>query len=112
MPYINTREGYPPLGFLIYLPLYYVFRGSKEAFFYALRALNGAFFILGPGVFDYIDGDDTQWEHKPMEQLARDGQLMAYRHTSFWQCMDTLRDKRLLEELWQRGNAPWKLWED
>ena len=62
--------------------------------------INGAFFVLEPGVFDYIDGDDTQWEKEPMERLAADGQLMAYRHTSFWQCMDTLRDKKLLEELW------------
>jgi glucose-1-phosphate cytidylyltransferase len=74
--------------------------------------INGAFFVLEPGVFDYIDGDDTQWEREPMERLAADGQLMAYRHTSFWQCMDTLRDKRLLEELWQRGNAPWKIWKE
>ncbi len=74
--------------------------------------INGAFFVLEPGVFDYIDGDDTQWEKEPMERLARDGQLMAYRHTSFWQCMDTLRDKKLLEDLWQHGGAPWKVWED
>ncbi len=74
--------------------------------------INGAFFVLEPGVFDYIDGDDTQWEKEPMERLAADGQLMAYRHTSFWQCMDTLRDKKLLEELWHTGNAPWKIWED
>jgi glucose-1-phosphate cytidylyltransferase len=72
--------------------------------------INGAFFVLEPGVFDYIDGDDTQWEREPLERLAKDGQLMAYRHTSFWQCMDTLRDKVLLEELWQGGNAPWKIW--
>jgi glucose-1-phosphate cytidylyltransferase len=72
--------------------------------------INGAFFVLEPGVFDYIDGDDTQWEREPLERLAKDGQLMAYRHTSFWQCMDTLRDKVLLEELWQSGNAPWKIW--
>ena len=74
--------------------------------------INGAFFVLEPKVFDYIDGDDTQWEKEPMERLARDGQLMAYRHTSFWQCMDTLRDKKLLEDLWQHGGAPWKVWED
>ncbi|QYO63540.1 glucose-1-phosphate cytidylyltransferase [Leptolyngbya sp. 7M] len=73
--------------------------------------INGAFFVLEPGVFDYIDGDDTLWEKEPLERLARDGQLMAYRHTSFWQCMDTLREKRLLESLWQSGNAPWKVWE-
>ena len=73
--------------------------------------INGAFFVLEPGVFEYIDGDSTQWEREPLERLAKDGQLMAFRHTSFWQCMDTLRDKRLLEDLWQKGNAPWKIWE-
>jgi glucose-1-phosphate cytidylyltransferase len=73
--------------------------------------INGAFFILEPAVFDYIEGDDTQWEKEPLEQLAKDGQLMAYRHASFWQCMDTIRDKKLLESLWQSGNAPWKTWE-
>lgn len=72
--------------------------------------INGAFFVLEPEVFDYIDGDETHWEREPLERLARDGQLMAYRHVSFWQCMDTLRDKLLLETLWQSGNAPWKLW--
>lgn len=72
--------------------------------------INGAFFVLEPGVFDYIDGDDTQWEREPLERLAGDGQLMAYRHTSYWQCMDTLREKHLLESLWQSGNAPWKAW--
>ncbi|MRR36345.1 glucose-1-phosphate cytidylyltransferase [bacterium] len=74
--------------------------------------INGAFFVLEPGVFEYIDGDETQWEREPLERLAAEGQLMAYRHTSFWQCMDTLRDKKLLEELWQKGNAPWKVWEE
>jgi len=72
--------------------------------------INGAFFVLEPPVFDYIDGDQTSWEREPLERLAREGQLMAYRHTSFWQCMDTLRDKVLLEELWQTGKAPWKTW--
>ncbi|MDN3512452.1 MAG: glucose-1-phosphate cytidylyltransferase [Candidatus Jettenia sp.] len=74
--------------------------------------INGAFFVLEPEIFNYIDGDNSQWERKPMETLAKDGQLIAYRHTSFWQCMDTLRDKRLLESLWQGGNAPWKIWEE
>ena len=74
--------------------------------------INGAFFVLEPGVFDYIDGDDTVWEREPMERLAADGQLMAYRHTSFWQCMDTLREKHILETLWLSGQAPWKTWED
>lgn len=73
--------------------------------------INGAFFVLEPGVFDYIEGDDTQWEREPMERLAKDRQLMAYRHDSFWQCMDTLREKHILETLWQGGNAPWKTWE-
>jgi glucose-1-phosphate cytidylyltransferase len=72
--------------------------------------INGAFFVLEPGVMDYIDGDDTQWERAPMERLAKDGQLMAYRHEGFWQCMDTLRDKHLLNELWDKGNAPWRTW--
>ncbi len=69
--------------------------------------INGAFFVLEPGVFDYITGDQTQWEREPLERLAHDGQLMAYRHDGFWQCMDTLRDKVLLEELWASGKAPW-----
>lgn len=73
--------------------------------------INGAFFVLEPQVMDYIEGDATQFEHAPMESLARDGQLMAYKHDGFWQCMDTLRDKKLLEDLWQAGKAPWKSWE-
>jgi len=73
--------------------------------------INGAFFVLEPKVFDYVDGDATQWEKEPMERLAADGQLMAYRHDGFWQCMDTLRDKRLLQDLWDKGNPPWKIWE-
>ena len=72
--------------------------------------INGAFFVLEPGVFDYIDGDETQWEKEPLENLAKDGQLMAFCHTSFWQCMDTLREKYLLQKLWDSGNAPWNIW--
>ncbi len=72
--------------------------------------INGAFFVLEPEVFDYIAGDDTQWEKEPLEGLAKDGQLMAYRHGGFWQCMDTIRDKKLLEQLWDTGDAPWKVW--
>jgi glucose-1-phosphate cytidylyltransferase len=74
--------------------------------------INGAFFVLEPEVFGFIDGDETQWEREPMERLAREGELMAYRHTDFWQCMDTLRDKALLDSLWQNGGAPWKTWKD
>jgi glucose-1-phosphate cytidylyltransferase len=74
--------------------------------------INGAFFVLEPEVFDYIEGDQVVWEREPLERLARDGQLMAYKHYSFWQCMDTLREKHLLEEFWQSGNPPWKIWRD
>jgi glucose-1-phosphate cytidylyltransferase len=73
--------------------------------------INGAFFVLEPEIFEYIDGDHTQWEKEPLEGLARDGQLMAYKHKSFWQCMDTLREKHILEQLWARGDAPWKVWD-
>src|SRR5947199_374091 len=72
--------------------------------------INGGFFVLEPEVHDYIEGDDTPWEHAPLERLAADGQLVAYRHDDFWQCMDTLRDLRLLESLWQQRRAPWKVW--
>lgn len=74
--------------------------------------INGAFFVLEPEVADYIDGDDTLFEREPLERLAGDNQLMAYQHAGFWQCMDTLRDKHLLNTLWAAGNAPWKTWED
>jgi glucose-1-phosphate cytidylyltransferase len=72
--------------------------------------INGAFFILEPEVLEYIDGDETQFEKEPLEKLARDGQLMAFRHESFWQCMDTLREKYILQQLWDSGRAPWKIW--
>jgi len=72
--------------------------------------INGAFFVLEPEVFDYIAGDDVMFEHDPLINLARDGELMAYKHESFWQCMDTLREKHLLQSLWDSGNPPWKLW--
>ena len=72
--------------------------------------INGAFFVLEPQVFDYIDGDDTLWEKEPMERLAAEGELMAFRHGGFWQCMDTLRDKKLLEDLWAAGSPPWRTW--
>ncbi len=74
--------------------------------------INGAYFILEPGIFDYIGGDDTQWEKEPLERLSTEGQLMAYKHDSFWQCMDTLREKHILEQYWQSNKAPWKIWRD
>ena len=72
--------------------------------------INGGFFVLEPGIFKYLTDDDTVWERDPMEHLAEDGQLQAYRHTGFWQPMDTLRDKTVLEEMWAQGKAPWKTW--
>ena len=72
--------------------------------------INGAFFVLEPRVFDYIEGDDTLFEREPLENLARDEQLMAYQHNGFWQCMDTMRDKVRLESLWATDDAPWKIW--
>ena len=72
--------------------------------------INGGFFVFEPGVFDYLTSDATILEREPLEGLARDGQLMAYQHHGFWQPMDTLRDKELLEDLWNSGEAPWKVW--
>ncbi len=72
--------------------------------------INGGFFILQPDVIDLITGDDTSWELEPMNQLAKSGELIAYEHTGFWQPMDTLRDKNMLEDLWLSGKAPWKVW--
>ena len=72
--------------------------------------INGGFFVLEPKAVDYISNDRTNWEKEPLENLARDGQLLAYKHTKFWHPMDTLRDKNLLDKLWESGKAPWKVW--
>jgi glucose-1-phosphate cytidylyltransferase len=72
--------------------------------------INGGFFVLEPGVMDFIADDTTVWEREPMEQLARCKNLSAYRHFGFWHPMDTLRDKNVLEEMWRQGKAPWKVW--
>jgi glucose-1-phosphate cytidylyltransferase len=72
--------------------------------------INGGFFVLSPKVCDYIGGDSAVWERDPLERLAREGQLAAYTHRGFWQCMDTLRDRVQLEDLWRAGKAPWKTW--
>ncbi len=72
--------------------------------------VNGGFFVCEPGVFDYIDGDQTTWEKEPLENLAKDGQLVAYKHHGFWKPMDTLRDKVELEGYWDSGHAEWKIW--
>lgn len=73
--------------------------------------INGGFMVLEPGVFDYLSRDSMHFEADVLERLAGDGELMAYRHEGFWQCMDTLRDMRLLEGLWESGRAPWKVWD-
>ncbi len=72
--------------------------------------INGGYMVLEPKVFDYIEGSRTVFEKEPMERLAREGEMMAYRHDGFWRCMDTQRDKMVLEKMWEEGNAPWKVW--
>ena len=71
--------------------------------------INGGFFVIEPEALNYIK-DDVMWEHDPMEKLAQDGNLYAYKHEGFWQCMDTTRDLKYLEDVWQTGKAPWKTW--
>ena len=72
--------------------------------------INGGFFVFEPAVFDYLHGDDSVLEGNPLEHLAEDGELMAYQHYGFWQCMDTLRDRNRLQSLWESGEAPWRVW--
>ncbi len=74
--------------------------------------INIGYMVCDSAFLEYIDGDDTVLEKQPMERVAREGKLMAYRHTGFWQCMDTIREKELLEKLWAEGKAPWRVWED
>jgi glucose-1-phosphate cytidylyltransferase len=74
--------------------------------------INGGFFVLNARAIDVIDGDETFWEREPIERLARSGELMGYRHFGFWSCMDTLKEKNMLEALWESGRAPWKTWID
>ncbi len=74
--------------------------------------INGAFFVLEPGVMDFIENEEEMFEQGPLSRLAEEGQLRAYHHQSFWQCMDTMREKQILNDLWQSGNAPWKIWKD
>jgi glucose-1-phosphate cytidylyltransferase len=72
--------------------------------------INGAFFVLEPDVLNYIEGDSSSWEKESLEKLAGEGELMAFQHKGFWQCMDTIHENRQLEKMWQSGNAPWKIW--
>ena len=90
------------------------FTGDQVTEFYEKREnsegwINGGYFVLDYKALDYIDGDHTVWERDPVETLARDGHLMGYRHNGFWSCMDTLKEKNLLEELWASGKAPWRI---
>ena len=93
-----------------------VFEGDQIAEFYEKPQagegwINGGFFVLNAKAIEYIDGDETVWERDVIERLAYDGQLMGYRHYGFWSCMDTLKEKNFLEELWASGKTPWKIWE-
>ena len=72
--------------------------------------INGGYMVLEPKIFDHIEGDSTTFEREPLETIAKEGQLVAFKHNGFWQCMDTMRDRQKLEELWASGNAPWKVW--
>ena len=74
--------------------------------------INGGFMVAEPEIFDYLAGDETVFEKEPMQRLAAEGQMMAYLHEGFWQCMDTQREMKKLEDLWATGNAPWKIWEN
>lgn len=75
-------------------------------------AINAGFMVLQPEIFEYLEDDQTVFEREPMERLVAQGELMSYRHTGFWQCMDTLREKEMLEKMWEDGEAPWKVWAD
>jgi glucose-1-phosphate cytidylyltransferase len=95
---------------------YMEFDGDKVIGFYEKshpkdQWINGGYFVLEPGVFEYISGDGCSWEKEPLERLSTDGELMAFKHDSFWQCMDTFKEKQLLESYWESGEAPWKIWE-
>lgn len=74
------------------------------------RRINGGFMVIDPKALDYVEGDNVMWEHAPMRKLASEGQVHAFEHDGFWQCMDNIREKELLEELWVSGKAPWKIW--
>ncbi len=92
------------------------FRGDQVAEFYEKPEasegwINGGYFVLNAGAVEYVKDDDTIWERDAVEALVRDGQLMGYRHPGFWSCMDTVKEKNMLEDLWNSGNAPWKIWD-
>jgi glucose-1-phosphate cytidylyltransferase len=103
----------PPgrFGTLLIDPDERLVRGFREKHLADSGLINGGFFVLEPAVMDLIEGDGTVWEQEPMQRLVGAGQLQAYVHDGYWQNMDTLRDKQVLEELWKAGNAPWKIWD-
>ena len=72
--------------------------------------INGGFFVMKPSIFDYIEGDETIWEQQPVGKLADEGELMAFEHEGFWQPMDTMRERDLLQDMWASGSAPWRIW--
>ncbi|TPE48404.1 glucose-1-phosphate cytidylyltransferase [Amaricoccus solimangrovi] len=86
-------------------------KGFREKSAMDGHLINGGFFVCEPGVIDYVDGDDDMWEHAPLRRIVAAGELSVYRHAGFWQNMDTLRDKHVLQELWDSGDAPWKIWD-
>jgi len=91
------------------------FNGNQISDFYekpedAEGWINGGFFVLSPRAIDYIDHDETPWEQEPLLRLTAAGEVMGFQHFGFWSCMDTLREKHLLEDMWAEGNAPWKIW--
>jgi glucose-1-phosphate cytidylyltransferase len=85
-------------------------KSFREKNFIDAPPINAGFMVLEPAVFDYIDGDSQSFEQEPLERLAKEGQLMSYKHHGFWQCMDNIREKQLLEKLLNSGKAPWKVW--
>ena len=85
-------------------------RAFREKSIRDSASINAGFMVLDPKVFDYLNGDECIFEQEPLMKLAQEGQLMSYRHTGFWQCMDTEREKKELEKLWETGHAPWKVW--
>ena len=85
------------------------FREKKEL---DASPINAGYMVLNPEIFSYIEGDAVAFEKEPLERLTREGELMSYIHRGFWQCMDTLREKKLLESLWEKGEAPWKKWKE
>ena len=95
-----------------FLGVYGACSTMAESFALAAALINAGYMVLEPQIFDYLDGDACVFEQKPLQKLAEEGQLMSYIHKGFWQCMDTAREKQVLEKMLATGNAPWKKWED